>query len=112
MDHGRIHIVTIFVFQLATRDQEVQLLTTQRDEISAHLQQYVAAYQQVSIEKEEIQRQYLLQAQLMDRLQHDEVQGKVSVEMHLKELQNSRVSVHSWEMPTTFPPYLVRYISL
>ncbi|XP_040180708.1 golgin subfamily A member 2 isoform X3 [Rana temporaria] len=82
-----------FKEQLATRDQEVQLLTTQRDEISAHLQQYVAAYQQVSIEKEEIQRQYLLQAQLMDRLQHDEVQGKVSVEMHLKELQHSRESL-------------------
>ncbi|KAM5145348.1 golgin subfamily A member 2 isoform 1-T1 [Mantella aurantiaca] len=82
-----------FKEQLATKDQEVQLLTAQRDEISAHLQQYVAAYQQVSIEKEEIQRQYLLQAQLMDRLQHDEVQGKVNVEMHLKELQHSRESV-------------------
>ncbi|XP_077334869.1 golgin subfamily A member 2 isoform X5 [Lithobates pipiens] len=82
-----------FKEQLATRDQEVQLLTAQRDEISAHLQQYVAAYQQVSIEKEEIQRQYLLQAQLMDRLQHDEVQGKVNVEMHLKELQHSRESL-------------------
>ncbi|XP_056394613.1 golgin subfamily A member 2 isoform X2 [Hyla sarda] len=76
--------------QLAAKEQEVQLLQTQRDEISAHLQQYVAAYQQVSIEREEFQRQYLLQAQLMDRLQHDEVQGKVSAEMHLKELQQSR----------------------
>ncbi|XP_018419556.1 PREDICTED: golgin subfamily A member 2 [Nanorana parkeri] len=82
-----------FKEQLAIKDQEVQLLTAQRDEISAHLQQYVAAYQQVSIEREEIQRQYLLQAQLMDRLQHDEVQGKVSVEMHLKELQQSRESL-------------------
>ncbi|XP_044161164.1 golgin subfamily A member 2 isoform X2 [Bufo gargarizans] len=79
-----------FKEQLATKEQEVQLLQTQRDELSAHLQQYVAAYQQVSIEKEEYQRQYLLQAQLMDRLQHDEVQGKVSAEMHLKELQQSR----------------------
>ncbi|XP_075691250.1 golgin subfamily A member 2 isoform X2 [Rhinoderma darwinii] len=79
-----------FKEQLATREQEGQLLQAQRDEISAHLQQYAAAYQQVSIEREEFQRQYLLQAQLMDRLQHDEVQGKVSAEMHLKELQKSR----------------------
>ncbi|KAM3910837.1 golgin subfamily A member 2 isoform 2-T2 [Leptodactylus fuscus] len=79
-----------FKEQLAAKEQDVQLLQTQRDELSAHLQQYVAAYQQVSIEREEFQRQYLLQAQLMDRLQHDEVQGKVSAEMHLKELQQSR----------------------
>ncbi|XP_071980650.1 golgin subfamily A member 2 isoform X3 [Engystomops pustulosus] len=79
-----------FKEQLAAKEQEVQLLQTQRDELSAHLQQYVAAYQQVSIEREEFQRQYLLQAQLMDRLQHEEVQGKVSAEMHLKELQQSK----------------------
>ncbi|KAG9460999.1 hypothetical protein GDO78_018457, partial [Eleutherodactylus coqui] len=79
-----------FKEQLAAREQDVQLLQSQRDEISAHLQQYAAAYQQVTIEREEFQRQYLLQAQLMDRLQHDEVQGKVSAELHLKELQQSR----------------------
>ncbi|KAG8447936.1 hypothetical protein GDO86_015157 [Hymenochirus boettgeri] len=76
--------------QLSAKEQEIQLLQSHRDEISAHLQQYSAAYQQLSIEREEIQRQYLLQAQLMDRLQHEEVQGKVSAEMHLKELQQSR----------------------
>ncbi|OCT57939.1 hypothetical protein XELAEV_18002810mg, partial [Xenopus laevis] len=79
-----------FKEQLAAKEQDIQLLQSQRDEVSAHLQQYSAAYQQVSIEKEEIQRQYLLQAQLMDRLQHEEVQGKVSAEMHQKELQKSR----------------------
>ncbi|CAH2316244.1 golgin subfamily A member 2 isoform X3 [Pelobates cultripes] len=79
-----------FKEQLAAKGEELQLLQSQRDEISAHLQQYSAAYQQLAIEKEEIQRQYLLQAQLMDRLQHEEVQGKVSAEMHLKELQQSR----------------------
>ncbi|XP_066436577.1 golgin subfamily A member 2 isoform X2 [Eleutherodactylus coqui] len=82
-----------FKEQLAAREQDVQLLQSQRDEISAHLQQYAAAYQQVTIEREEFQRQYLLQAQLMDRLQHDEVQGKVSAELHLKELQQSRVNL-------------------
>ncbi|KAM9327237.1 golgin subfamily A member 2 [Gastrophryne carolinensis] len=82
-----------FKEHLATKEQEVQLLMAQRDEISAHLQQYVAAYQQVAIEKEEIQKQYLLQAQIMDRLQHDEVQGKVNVEMQQKELQQTRESL-------------------
>ncbi|MEE6523047.1 hypothetical protein FKM82_021761, partial [Ascaphus truei] len=76
--------------QLAGKTQEAELLQGQRDEFSSHLQQYSTAYQHLSIEKEEIQRQYLLQAQLMDRLQHEEVQGKVSADMHLKELQQSR----------------------
>lgn len=49
------------------------------------------AYQQLAAEKEELQKQYLLQTQLMDRLQHEEVQGKVTVEMHLKELQQTKV---------------------
>ncbi|KAM8934514.1 golgin subfamily A member 2 [Pelodytes ibericus] len=82
-----------FKEQLAAKEEESRLLQAQRDEISAHLQQYSAAYQQLSIEKEEIQKQYLLQAQLMDRLQHEEVQGKVSAEMHLKELQQSRANL-------------------
>uniref|UniRef100_A0A8C5PTI3 Golgin subfamily A conserved domain-containing protein n=1 Tax=Leptobrachium leishanense TaxID=445787 RepID=A0A8C5PTI3_9ANUR len=79
-----------FKEQVSLTRCELRLLQSQRDEIAAHLQHYSAAYQQLAIEKEEIQRQYLLQAQLMDRLQHDEVQGKVSAEMHLKELQQSR----------------------
>ncbi|MEE6523046.1 hypothetical protein FKM82_021761 [Ascaphus truei] len=79
-----------FKEQLAGKTQEAELLQGQRDEFSSHLQQYSTAYQHLSIEKEEIQRQYLLQAQLMDRLQHEEVQGKVSADMHLKELQQSR----------------------
>ncbi|XP_053551453.1 golgin subfamily A member 2 [Bombina bombina] len=78
-----------FKEQLAAKEEQALLLQTQRDEISAHLQQYSAAYQHISIEKEEIQKQYLLQAQMMDRLQHEEVQGKVNAEMHLKELQKS-----------------------
>lgn len=49
------------------------------------------AYQQLAAEREELQKQYLLQTQLMDRLQHEEVQGKVTVEMHLKELQQTKV---------------------
>ena len=55
------------------------------------MQQYTVAYQQLAAEREELQKQYLLQTQLMDRLQHEEVQGKVTVEMHLKELQQTKV---------------------
>lgn len=57
------------------------------------------AYQQLAAEKEELHKQYLLQTQLMDRLQHEEVQGKVTVEMHLKELQQTKVTVQrgKWE---------------
>lgn len=53
------------------------------------------AYQQLAAEREELQKQYLLQTQLMDRLQHEEVQGKVTVEMHLKELQQTKESLEA-----------------
>ncbi|XP_069465248.1 golgin subfamily A member 2 isoform X2 [Ambystoma mexicanum] len=79
--------------QVETKSQEVQSLQGQRDEYYRHLQQYTAAYQTLATEKEELQRQYLLQVQLMDRLQHDEVQGKVSAEIHLKELRQTQESL-------------------
>ncbi|XP_069093077.1 golgin subfamily A member 2 isoform X3 [Pleurodeles waltl] len=79
--------------QLGTKTQEAQSLQDQRDEYYRHLQQYTTAYQTLATEKEELQRQYLLQVQLMDRLQHDEVQGKVSAEIHLKELRQTQESL-------------------
>ncbi|XP_078502765.1 golgin subfamily A member 2 isoform X2 [Lissotriton helveticus] len=79
--------------QLGTKTQEAQSLQEQRDEYYRHLQQYTTVYQTLATEKEELQRQYLLQVQLMDRLQHDEVQGKVSAEIHLKELQKTQESL-------------------
>lgn len=79
--------------QLGTKTQEAQSLQEQRDEYYRHLQQYTSAYQILATEKEELQRQYLLQVQLMDRLQHDEVQGKVSAEIHLKELRQTQESL-------------------
>uniref|UniRef100_A0A8C8RPY9 Golgin subfamily A conserved domain-containing protein n=1 Tax=Pelusios castaneus TaxID=367368 RepID=A0A8C8RPY9_9SAUR len=75
------------------KTQEAQGLQEQRDQYCGHLQQYTVAYQQLAIEKEELHKQYLLQTQLMDRLQHEEVQGKVTVEMHLKELQQTKESL-------------------
>ncbi|XP_063000641.1 golgin subfamily A member 2 isoform X2 [Elgaria multicarinata webbii] len=80
----------------AEKTQEAQTLQAQRDQYYTHLQQYTAAYQQLAIEKEELHKQHLLQTQLMDRLQHEEVQGKVTVEMHLKELQHAKESLESF----------------
>lgn len=78
------------------RAQEAQALLEQRDQYYGHLQQYTAAYQQLASEKEELHRQYLLQVQLMDRLQHEEVQGKVAAEVRFKELQQAKESLETF----------------
>uniref|UniRef100_A0A5F9D4I7 Golgin subfamily A conserved domain-containing protein n=1 Tax=Oryctolagus cuniculus TaxID=9986 RepID=A0A5F9D4I7_RABIT len=79
------------------KSQEAQSLQQQRDQYLGHLQQYVAAYQQhaaayqqLSSEKEALHKQILLQTQLMDRLQHEEVQGKVAVQVARQELQETQ----------------------
>ncbi|XP_048368717.1 golgin subfamily A member 2 isoform X1 [Sphaerodactylus townsendi] len=82
----------------ATVDQkteDAQALQEQRDQYYNHLQQYTTAYQHLAREKEELQKQFLLQTQLMDRLQHEEVQGKVTAEMHFKELQQAKESLET-----------------
>ncbi|XP_064379764.1 golgin subfamily A member 2 isoform X5 [Dromaius novaehollandiae] len=80
---------------LELKTQEARGLQDQRDQYYSHLQQYTVAYQQLAAEKEELHKQFLLQTQLMDRLQHEEVQGKVTVEMHLKELQQTKESLEA-----------------
>lgn len=77
---------------MSLKTHEAQDFQDQRDQYLAHLQQYTAAYQLLTVEKEELHKKYLLQTQLMDRLQHEEVQGKVNAEMHFKELQKAKVS--------------------
>ncbi|XP_007102470.1 golgin subfamily A member 2 isoform X3 [Physeter macrocephalus] len=72
------------------KSQEAQDLQQQRDQYLSHLQQYVAAYQQLASEKEVLHKQALLQTQLMDQLQHEEVQGKVAVQMAHQELQETQ----------------------
>ncbi|XP_072096358.1 golgin subfamily A member 2 isoform X1 [Mobula birostris] len=72
--------------KLELKSLEAQALLGQRDQFYTHLQQYTAAYQQLLAEREELQKQNLLQTHLMDRLQHDEVQGKVHIELHQKDL--------------------------
>ncbi|KAM5298592.1 golgin subfamily A member 2 [Ctenodactylus gundi] len=79
------------------KSQEAQSLQEQRDQYVSHLQQYVAAYQQhaaasqqLASEKEALQKQILLQTQLMDQLQHEEVQGKMAAEVARQELQETK----------------------
>nr|XP_031362147.1 golgin subfamily A member 2 isoform X6 [Lonchura striata domestica] len=80
---------------LELKTQEARGLQEQRDQCYSHLQQYTLAFQQLTAEKDELHKQFLLQTQLMDRLQHEEVQGKVTVEMHLKELQQTKESLEA-----------------
>ena len=77
--------------QVEVKSQEAQDLQRQRDQYLSHLQQYVAAYQQLASEKDVLQKQALLQTQLVDQLQHEEVQGKVAVQMAHQELQETQV---------------------
>lgn len=74
------------------RIQECSSLQEQRDQYLAYLQQYTTGYQQLVSEREHLHKQFLQQTQLMDRLQHDEVQGKVQLEQSQIELQQAQVS--------------------
>ncbi|XP_038601320.1 golgin subfamily A member 2 isoform X2 [Tachyglossus aculeatus] len=77
------------------KTQEAQGLQEQRDQCLGHLQQYTAAYQLLAGEKEELHKQFLLQTQLMDRLQHEEVQGKTAAELARRELQQAQESLQA-----------------
>ncbi|XP_066508017.1 golgin subfamily A member 2 isoform X3 [Hoplias malabaricus] len=76
--------------QLMEKAQECSSILEQRDQYLAHLQQYSAAYQQLTTEREHLHKQFLQQTQLMDRLQHDEVQGKVQLEQSQLYLQQAQ----------------------
>ncbi|KAF5909504.1 golgin subfamily A member 2 isoform X1, partial [Clarias magur] len=76
--------------QMTERIQESSALQEQRDQYLAHLQQYSAGYQQLLSEREQLHKQFLHQTQLMDRLQHDEVQGKVQLEQSHLQLQEAQ----------------------
>uniref|UniRef100_A0A8C1D4I3 Golgin A2 n=1 Tax=Cyprinus carpio carpio TaxID=630221 RepID=A0A8C1D4I3_CYPCA len=71
----------------------------QRDQCLVHLQQYTAGYQQLVAEREHLHHQVLQQAQLMDRLQHDEVQGKVQLEQSHVQLQEAQVNTEHISQP-------------
>ncbi|XP_073696998.1 golgin subfamily A member 2-like isoform X3 [Garra rufa] len=76
--------------QLQEKCVEVASVLEQRDQYLAHLQQYTAGYQQLVAEREHLHKQFLQQTQLMDRLQHDEVQGKVQLEQSHIQLQEAQ----------------------
>lgn len=76
--------------QLQEKSGELASAQEQRDQYLSHLQQYTAGYQQLVTEREHLHHQFLQQAQLMDRLQHDEVQGKVQLEQSYVQLQEAQ----------------------
>uniref|UniRef100_H3C2V3 Golgin A2 n=1 Tax=Tetraodon nigroviridis TaxID=99883 RepID=H3C2V3_TETNG len=76
--------------QLEVKSQETQGLLAQRDQLVAHLQQYSAGYQSLVSEREQLHQQYLQQAQLMDRLHHDESQGRVQLEISHTQLKQAQ----------------------
>ncbi|XP_077442409.1 golgin subfamily A member 2 isoform X1 [Vanacampus margaritifer] len=76
--------------QLEEKLKEAQGLAEQRDQVAAHLQQYSAAYTTLASEREQLHRQYLTQSQLMDRLHHDESQGRTQLEVSQNELKRAQ----------------------
>ncbi|KAK7172479.1 hypothetical protein R3I93_002553 [Phoxinus phoxinus] len=76
--------------QLQEKAGEVASVQEQRDQYLSHLQQYTSGYQALVAEREHLHKQFLQQAQLMDRLQHDEVQGKVQLEQSHVQLQEAQ----------------------
>uniref|UniRef100_A0A8D1SY85 Golgin subfamily A conserved domain-containing protein n=1 Tax=Sus scrofa TaxID=9823 RepID=A0A8D1SY85_PIG len=72
------------------KSQEAQDLQQQRDQYLGHLQQYVAAYQQLAAEKELLHKQMVLQTQLVDQLQHEDMKGRMAVETARQELQEAQ----------------------
>ncbi|XP_055009575.1 golgin subfamily A member 2 isoform X2 [Boleophthalmus pectinirostris] len=76
--------------QLEEKGKEVQGLLEQREQLAAHLQQYAAGYQTLASEREQLHRQYLQQCQIMDRLQHDESQGRVQLELSHSQLKEAQ----------------------
>ncbi|TSL28286.1 Golgin subfamily A member 2 [Bagarius yarrelli] len=76
--------------QMMERIQECSSITEQRDQYLAYVQQYSTGYQQLVAEREQLHKQFLHQTQLMDRLQHEEVQGKVQLEQSHLQLQQAQ----------------------
>uniref|UniRef100_A0A3Q4GQS4 Golgin A2 n=1 Tax=Neolamprologus brichardi TaxID=32507 RepID=A0A3Q4GQS4_NEOBR len=77
--------------QLELKCTEAQGLMEQRDQVAAHLQQYCAGYQALVSEREQLHQQYLQQSQLMDRLQHDESNGRAQLEMSHNQLKQEHL---------------------
>ncbi|XP_021117607.1 golgin subfamily A member 2 isoform X3 [Heterocephalus glaber] len=72
------------------KSQEVQGLQQQREQLLSQLQQYAAAWQQVASEKEALHRQFLVHTQLLDQLQHEQMQGKTAEDRARQELRETQ----------------------
>ncbi|KAK5878900.1 hypothetical protein CesoFtcFv8_024264 [Champsocephalus esox] len=79
-----------FKEKLELKSQDTQGLMEQKDQVAAQLQQYCAGYQTLVSEREQIHHQYLKQIQLMDRLQHDESQGRMHLEISQNQLKQAQ----------------------
>lgn len=73
------------------KSQEAQGLQQQRDQYVSYLQQYVAAYQQLAVDRDALQKQVLLHAQLLEQQQHEEVQSQEEAKLARQELQEAQV---------------------
>ncbi|XP_063084355.1 golgin subfamily A member 2 isoform X3 [Cavia porcellus] len=72
------------------KNQEAQALQQQREQLLSQLQQYAAAWQQVASEKEALHRQFLVHTQLLDQLQHEQMQGKTAEDRARQELRETQ----------------------
>ncbi|KAK1334093.1 hypothetical protein QTO34_005093 [Cnephaeus nilssonii] len=72
------------------KSQEAQGLQQQRDQYVSSLQQYVAAYQQLAADKEALQKQVLVHAQLMEQQQQEEVQSREEAKQARQALQETQ----------------------
>lgn len=77
--------------QVELKSQEAQGLQQQRDQYVSSLQQYVAAYQQLAADKEALQKQVLVHAQLMEQQQQEEVQSREEAKQARQALQETQV---------------------
>ncbi|EHA99963.1 Golgin subfamily A member 2 [Heterocephalus glaber] len=80
------------------KSQEVQGLQQQREQLLSQLQQYAAAWQQVASEKEALHRQFLVHTQLLDQLQHEQMQGKTAEDRARQELRETQMELKSQEV--------------
>ncbi|XP_037374364.1 LOW QUALITY PROTEIN: golgin subfamily A member 2-like [Talpa occidentalis] len=83
--------------QVEEKHQEVQELQQQQDQYFGHLHQYmtayqqhVVAYQQLANERDVLQKQVLLNTQLVHQMQHEQEQKKMEVELARQELQETQ----------------------
>lgn len=86
-------IVYMSCHQLELKCNETQGLIEQKETVAAHLQQYCAGYQALASEREKLHQQYYTQSQIMDRLQHDETQGRMQLEIHQNQLKLAQVCI-------------------